>query len=64
LTVVKARIYDPDYQYLAVGVIPPHVRENLRDRYASLLKENGADLVLNNVLELTPQLNLLQDLAS
>jgi len=64
LTVVKARIYDPSYQYLAVGVIPPHVREDLRDRYTSLLKENGADLVLNNVLELTPQLNLSQDFAS
>ena len=64
LTVVKARIYDPNYQYLAVGVIPPHVSEDLRDRYASLLKQNGADLVLNNVLELTPQLNLSQDLAS
>jgi HAD superfamily phosphatase len=45
-------------------VIPPHVREDLRDRYASLLKDNGADLVLNNVLELTAQLNLSQDLAS
>jgi HAD superfamily phosphatase len=64
LTVVKARIYDPTYQYLAIGVIPPHVSEDLRDRYASLLRDNGADLVLNNVLELTPQLNLSQDLAS
>jgi HAD superfamily phosphatase len=64
LTVVKARIYDPTYQYLAIGVIPPHVREDLRDRYASLLRDNGADLVLNNVLELTPQLNLLQDSSS
>jgi HAD superfamily phosphatase len=59
LTVLKARIYDPSYKYLAVGVIPPHVSQDLRDRYAALLKENGADLVLNNVLELTPQLNLL-----
>jgi HAD superfamily phosphatase len=64
LTVVKARIYDPSYRYVAIGVIPPHVREDLRDRYASLLRDNGADLVLDNVLELTPQLNLLQDLAS
>ncbi|PZV14316.1 MAG: TIGR01548 family HAD-type hydrolase [Pseudanabaena sp.] len=60
LTVVKARIYDPNYQYLAVGVIPPHVSQDLRDRYAALLKENGADIVLNSVLELTPQLNLSQ----
>jgi HAD superfamily phosphatase len=58
LTVVKARIYNPNYQYLAVGVIPPHVAEDLRDRYAALLKENGADIVLNSVLELTAQLNL------
>ncbi len=60
LTVVRARGYDPSYKYIAVGVIPPHVAEDLRDRYSSLLIENGADLVLNNVLELTPQLNLLQ----
>lgn len=60
LTVVKARDFDPSYQYVAVGVIPPHVSEDLRDRYTALLKENGADMVLNSVLELTPQLNLLQ----
>ena len=62
LTVVKARVYDPSYKYLAVGVIPPHVSQDLCDRYAALLKENGADIVLNSVLELTPQLNLLQNL--
>jgi HAD superfamily phosphatase len=58
LTVLKARVYDPSYKYLAVGVIPPHVSQDLRDRYAALLKENGADIVLNSVLELTPQLDL------
>ncbi|MFM7888577.1 MAG: TIGR01548 family HAD-type hydrolase, partial [Pseudanabaena sp.] len=58
LTVVKARDYNASYQYVGVGVIPPHVTENLRDRYTTLLKENGADIVLNSVLELTPQLNL------
>ncbi len=60
LTVLKARTYDPSYKYFAVGVIPPHVRANLRDRYADLLKENGADIILNSVLELRPQLDLLQ----
>ena len=64
LTVVKARDFDPSYQYVAVGVIPPHVSIDLRDRYTALLKENGADIVLNTVLELTPQLNLLQSLIS
>jgi HAD superfamily phosphatase len=64
LTVVKARDFDPSYQYVAVGVIPPHVSVDLRDRYTALLKENGADIVLNTVLELTPQLNLLQSLIS
>jgi len=62
LTVVKARDYDPSYQYVAVGVIPPHVSVDLRDRYTALLKENGADIVLSSVLELTPQINLLQDI--
>ncbi|NMF58106.1 TIGR01548 family HAD-type hydrolase [Pseudanabaena yagii] len=60
ITVIKARNHNPSYQYVGVGVIPPHVTENLRDRYAALLKENGADIVLNSVLELTPQLNLSQ----
>ena len=60
LTVLKARTYDPSYDYVAVGVIPPHVRADLRDRYADVLKENGADIVLNSVLELTPQLDLRQ----
>ncbi|MEY3305285.1 MAG: TIGR01548 family HAD-type hydrolase [Pseudanabaena sp.] len=64
LTIVKARDFDPSYQYVAVGVIPPHVSIDLRDRYTALLKENGADIVLNTVLELTPQLNLLQSLIS
>ncbi|NUN64331.1 TIGR01548 family HAD-type hydrolase [Pseudanabaena biceps] len=64
LTVVKARDFDPSYNYLAVGVIPPHVPDNLRDRYRDLMKENGADIVLNNMLELTPQLNLLQSSVS
>ena len=60
ITVSKARNYNASYQYVGVGVIPPHVTENLRDRYAALLKDNGADLVLNSVLELTPHLNLSQ----
>ncbi|MFN5924646.1 MAG: HAD-IA family hydrolase, partial [Pseudanabaena sp.] len=60
LTVSKARNYNASYQYVGVGVIPPHVTQNLRDRYAALLKDNGADLVLNSVLELTPHLNLSQ----
>ncbi len=60
LTVVKVRTYDPSYEYVAVGVIPPHVTEDLRDRYADLLKKSGADLVLGSVLELTPQLDLLR----
>jgi HAD superfamily phosphatase len=64
LTVVKARDSDPSYQYIAVGVIPPHVPENLRDRYRALLENHGADIVLNSVLELTPQLNLFQDFGS
>ena len=60
LTVVRARTHDLSYKYLAVGVIPPHVQKDLRDRYAALLKQNGADIVLNSVLELTPQRDLWQ----
>lgn len=64
LTMVKARDFDPSYSYLAVGVIPPHVPDNLRDRYRDLMRENGADIVLNSMLELTPQLDLLQSSVS
>jgi HAD superfamily phosphatase len=64
LTVLRAREYAPSYKYLAVGVIPPHISADSRGRYADLLQENGADIVLQSVLELTPQLNLSQGLAS
>ncbi|PZU94726.1 MAG: TIGR01548 family HAD-type hydrolase [Pseudanabaena sp.] len=60
MTVVRARKYEPSYKYLAVGVIPPHIQGNEpRDRYRNLLKQNGADLVFNDLLQLTPQLDLL-----
>jgi HAD superfamily phosphatase len=56
ITVVNARGYDPSYKYVAVGVIPPHVTD--RDRYKNLLIRNGADIVLNNVLELQPNMSI------
>jgi HAD superfamily phosphatase len=55
----RAREYDPSYKYLAVGVIPPHISDDVRDRYADLLKQSGADVVFNDLLQLTSQLDLL-----
>jgi HAD superfamily phosphatase len=59
LTVGRAREHDPSYKYLAVGVIPPHISDDVRDRYADLLKQSGADVVFNDLLQLTSQLDLL-----
>jgi HAD superfamily phosphatase len=53
LTVVRAREIDPSYQFLGVGVIPPHVDD--LTGYGKELLEKGADLVLGCVLDLTPE---------
>jgi HAD superfamily phosphatase len=57
-TVSKARIAQPNRDFTAIGVLPPHIHGDLdrvRDYTASLLQA-GATLVLDNVRELTPEL--------
>ncbi len=57
-TIVQARIAKPERKFSAIGVLPPHIHGDL-DRvknYTDTLMRSGANLVLNNVLELTPQL--------
>jgi HAD superfamily phosphatase len=57
-TVLKARITKPDRHFLAVGILPPHIHGDLQrvQDYTAGLQQAGATLVLNNVLELTPEL--------
>jgi HAD superfamily phosphatase len=55
LAVVQARKQDPSKKYLAVGIIPPHVEESRRSAYQQTLRQNGADLVCLNVMDLHPQ---------
>jgi HAD superfamily phosphatase len=59
-TVLKARTTKPDRQFIAIGVLPPHIHgdiDRVRDYTATMLQA-GADRVLNHILELTPQLIL------
>ncbi len=58
LTVVKARLAKPERKFIAIGVLPPHIHGEV-DRvkaYTASLMQAGAKLVLDNVLELTPEL--------
>jgi HAD superfamily phosphatase len=54
-TVVKAKSLKIDRQILAVGIIPPHVESDRVNNYNANLIEAGANIVLNNILELTPE---------
>ncbi len=57
-TVIKARIAKPDRKFIAIGVLPPHIHGDVDrvNNYTETLIQAGANLVLNNVLELTPEL--------
>jgi HAD superfamily phosphatase len=56
-TVQKARSLYPKRDWIAVGILPPHVQETpeRRDAYENTLKEAGAAVVLSNVQQLTPE---------
>jgi HAD superfamily phosphatase len=57
-TIVKAREERPDRAWIAVGVLPPHVQDG-GDReadYTDTLQRAGAQMVLSNVEQLTPEL--------
>jgi HAD superfamily phosphatase len=59
-TVIKARSAKRDRKFIAIGVLPPHIHgeiDRVKD-YTATLSQAGADRVLNNILELTPQLIL------
>ncbi|MDX1976273.1 MAG: TIGR01548 family HAD-type hydrolase [Pseudanabaenaceae cyanobacterium bins.68] len=54
ITVVRARELLPQDQFWAVGVLPPHVLD--RANYGQLLHDRGADLVIDQIMQLTPGL--------
>jgi HAD superfamily phosphatase len=54
-TVVKAKTMKVDRQIFGVGIIPPHVESDRISNYTANLIEAGANIVLNNILELTPK---------
>jgi HAD superfamily phosphatase len=57
-TVLKARITQPNRHFIAVGILPPHIHGdlNLVQEYTASLLQAGATVILNHVLELTPEL--------
>jgi HAD superfamily phosphatase len=62
-TIVQARKVQPSRDFIAVGVLPPHILAAAEQMggYRDSLIRSGAKVVINNVQELTPELiNLLR----
>lgn len=57
-TIVNAREVRSDRDFCAVGVLPPHILADALqiDSYRDSLRRSGANIVINNVTELTPDL--------
>jgi HAD superfamily phosphatase len=57
-TIIKARAVQAERDFIAVGVLPPHIlaEAELVDGYRDSLVRSGAKIVINNVQELTPEL--------
>lgn len=55
-TVQQARIQRPERSWIGIGIIPSHAQRDLqqREEYCKTLKEAGAEMVLDNVEQLTP----------
>lgn len=61
-TVENARSLQPDRQWIAVGILPPHAQNSpdYRAAYMQTLTDAGAAIVLENIEQLTPaQIKLL-----
>lgn len=56
-TVENARQQEPQRTWIGVGILPPHVQESVdrQQAYATTLQQAGAQVVLGNVQELTPE---------
>jgi HAD superfamily phosphatase len=57
-TIGKARKLRPDQEWIAIGVLPPHVQDggDRQTAYTATLQQAGASIVLHNIQELTPEL--------
>lgn len=57
-TVIKAREFQPERNWLGIGILPPHVQtsQTRQEDYAQKLLEAGAEIVLSNVEKLNLQL--------
>jgi HAD superfamily phosphatase len=57
-TIIKARAVEAGRDFIAVGVLPPHILAvpELVDDYRDSLVRSGAKIVINNVQDLTPTL--------
>jgi HAD superfamily phosphatase len=57
-TIIKARTMQSDRNFIAVGVLPPHILAavDLVDDYRESLIRSGATIVIDNVQDLTPEL--------
>ena len=57
-TITKARTVQAKREFIAVGVLPPHIlaAAELVDQYRDSLVRSGATIVIDNVQELTPEL--------
>jgi HAD superfamily phosphatase len=57
-TIIKARTMQSDRNFIAVGVLPPHIlaEVDLVDDYRASLVRSGATIVIDNVQDLTPEL--------
>lgn len=57
-TVIKARELKPETNWIAVGILPPHVQttQARQEDYAQKLLEAGAEIILSNVEKLNGQL--------
>ncbi len=57
-TILNARIAQSDRDFIAVGVLPPHILADTSQvqNYRESLIQSGASLVIDRVEELTPQL--------
>jgi HAD superfamily phosphatase len=56
-TVVRAKEVKPERNWIAIGILPPHVQSSpeRQANYSQKLKESGASIVFSNVEELTIQ---------
>jgi HAD superfamily phosphatase len=53
LTVQAARRQQPQYHWVAVGILPPHIQDI--DNYTKTLQNHGADVVLPRLSHLVPE---------